>query len=256
MLKSEYLKTWQPLSWEKCRQNVSRLETRIFKAIKVGDIKKSIQLQKLLLKSSSARLLAIRYVTQISLKKKISGIDGKLSLSFNERFQLEKYLLANLDNWNPQTLKKVFISSKIGSPFVLKVPTISDRAWCCLVDIAIEPAHEAIFSSRSFRLGNVFFMHQLQKIMFLNLGNSSFGIQKRVLIIEFQKYLELFSIDRLLTMIIAPRSIKIGIFRLLQSGFQLNFDSELAYSDKFSYLLADILLHGIECLHNGVRYVC
>jgi retron-type reverse transcriptase len=37
---------------------------RVFKAIQVGDMRKARSLQKLVLKSTSARLLAIRQVTQ------------------------------------------------------------------------------------------------------------------------------------------------------------------------------------------------
>lgn len=253
-LNSQYSKNWNLLSWEKCRENIFRFKRRIFKAVKVGDIKKSMKLQKLLLRSSSSRLFAIRYVTQLSVKKKISGIDGKLSLSFNERFKLEKYLLTNLDNWNPQKLKKILVSSKTGSSFILRIPTISDRTWCCLVALAVEPAHEAVFSPRSFRMGDFFFLHQLQKIFFLNLGKFSFGIQKRVLIIEFLEHLEFFDTNKLLSMIICPRSIKIGLFRLLQLGFKPNFSSEFSSGDNFSCLLANVLLNGIENLHNGIRY--
>lgn len=248
---SQYLKDWNSLSWERCRQNVFRLEKRIFKAIKVGDMKKSVELQKLLLRSSSARLFSIRYVTQLSIRKKISGIDGKLSLSFNERFKLEKYLLTNLDNWNPQKLKSIIVSSNKGSSFILRVPTISDRAWCFLINLAIEPAHQAVFNARLFRFGSVFFLHKLQKVIFLNLGKFSFGIQKRVLVIEFFEYLEFFNLNKLLAMVICPRSIKIGVFRLLHLGFQPGFSLD----NDFSHLLINILLNGIESLHNGVRYV-
>nr|YP_010700322.1 group II intron reverse transcriptase/maturase mat1 [Flexiglena variabilis]WCH63520.1 group II intron reverse transcriptase/maturase mat1 [Flexiglena variabilis] len=253
-IKEEFSHNWNTLSWEKCQKNVSRIQLRIFKSVKVGDVKKAIELQKLLLKSSSSRLLAIRYATQLSLKKKISGIDGKISLNFNERFNLDKYLLINMDNWNPQKLKIVFRSVGEGVSDLIKVPTISDRAWYCLVSIALEPAHEAIFSSRSFKFGSLFFLHQLQEILVLNLNSFSFGVQKRVLIVEFDKCFDNFNIDKLLRMIIAPRSIKIGIFRLLQLGFLPSFNNVLDDVDTFASLLANIFLSGVETLHNGVRY--
>lgn len=246
---------WGFLSWEKCRKNIFRLQKRIFKAVQVGDIKKVLELQKLLLMSNSARLLAVRYTTQTSIGKKISGIDGKLSLSFVERFSLSEYLLNNFNDWNPRKLKKVIFSTKQGASIVLRVPTISDRAWCCLIEFAIEPAHEAFFSPRSFKLGNTFFLHELQKVLFLNLNKFSFGIQKRVLLFKFSKYFPNFNINKLLKKTIAPRSIKIGIFRLLKCGFLPSFDNELSFAGEFSFLLANTLLNGIEDLHNGLRYV-
>jgi RNA-directed DNA polymerase len=60
--------------------------------MRVGDKAKAKNLQKLILKSRSARLLAIRQVTQLNAGKKTAGIDGKASLSFRERWELESVL--------------------------------------------------------------------------------------------------------------------------------------------------------------------
>lgn len=51
--------SWKTLPWKKFRRNLFRLQTRIYKAIRAGDKRKAMSLQKLILKSSSARLLAI-----------------------------------------------------------------------------------------------------------------------------------------------------------------------------------------------------
>ena len=53
----------------------------MYKAVQVGDKRKARSLQKLILKSQSARLLAIRQVTQLNAGKKTAGIDGKASLN-------------------------------------------------------------------------------------------------------------------------------------------------------------------------------
>jgi len=42
------------------------------------------------LKSKAARFLAIRQVTQLNAGKKTAGVDGKASLTFEERFNLKK----------------------------------------------------------------------------------------------------------------------------------------------------------------------
>ena len=49
-----------------------------------GRKEKAINLQKLIVKSRSARLLAIRQVTQLNSGKKTAGVDGKASLSFKK----------------------------------------------------------------------------------------------------------------------------------------------------------------------------
>lgn len=122
---------------------------RIFKAIRVGDIAKAKSLQKLVLKSASAKLLAIRQVTQLNKGRKTAGIDGNIALNFKERFELFK-VLSNGNDWKHSGLREVPILKKNGKTRILKVPTIGDRAWQCLVKYALEPAHEATFHARSY----------------------------------------------------------------------------------------------------------
>lgn len=141
--------SWRSLPWKKFRSNLFRLQRRIFKAIRSGDIAKAKSLQKLVLKSTSARLLAIRQVTQLNKGKRTAGIDGKKVLNFKERFELLK-LFSQANDWKHQGLREVPIPKKNGFTRILKVPTIQDRAWQCLVKYALEPAHEATFHARSY----------------------------------------------------------------------------------------------------------
>ncbi|WP_442854754.1 reverse transcriptase N-terminal domain-containing protein [Fischerella sp. PCC 9605] len=52
--------SWKKLPWKKFRCNLFRLQKRVYKAVQVGDYRKAKSLQKLILKSTAARLLAIR----------------------------------------------------------------------------------------------------------------------------------------------------------------------------------------------------
>ena len=79
---------WKKLPWKKFQKTLFRLQKRVFKAVKAGDKRNARSLQKLILKSQAARLLAIRQVTQLNAGKKTAGIDGKASLKFEERFAL------------------------------------------------------------------------------------------------------------------------------------------------------------------------
>jgi hypothetical protein len=94
--------SWSALPWKKFRRNLSRLQRRIYKAVLVGDYRKAKSLQKLILKSTSARLLAIRQVTQLNAGKKTPGIDGKAKLTFEERFELSDELKRHGSDWHHQ----------------------------------------------------------------------------------------------------------------------------------------------------------
>jgi retron-type reverse transcriptase len=153
----------------------------VYKAVTVGDMRKARSLQKLILKSQAARFLAIRQVTQLNAGKKTAGIDGKKSLDFEERFKLNTTLSLNVTKWQHQGLREIPIPKKDGTTRMLKVPTIADRAWQCLAQFALEPAHEATFHARSygFRMGRS--AHDAQKVLFANLNSKVNGINQRII---------------------------------------------------------------------------
>ena len=111
----------------------------MYKAVRAGDMPKTRSLQKLILKSQAARFLAIRQVTQLNAGKKTAGIDRKLALTFKERFELEEKLRLKANDWKHKGLREIPIPKKDGTKRILKVPTISDRAWQCLAKYALEP---------------------------------------------------------------------------------------------------------------------
>ena len=142
--------SWKGLPWKKFRKDLFRLQKRVFKAVQAGDMRKAKSLQKLILKSTSSRYLAIRQVTQLNAGKRTPGVDGKASLSFSERFELNELLKFSAKKWKHQGLREIPIPKKDGSVRILKVPTMADRAWQCHAKNAIEPAHEADFNARSY----------------------------------------------------------------------------------------------------------
>lgn len=65
------------------------------------------------------------------LAGKTSGVDGKASLTHEERLNLSATLKANVNRWKHQKLRTIQIPKKDGTTRNLKVPTIADRAWQC-----------------------------------------------------------------------------------------------------------------------------
>ncbi|MGB8698675.1 MAG: reverse transcriptase N-terminal domain-containing protein, partial [Thermosynechococcaceae cyanobacterium] len=66
---------WKDIDWKQIQKNVYRLQTRIFKAKCRGNTQQVRRLQKLLMKSRSAKLLAIRKVTQDNQGRSTPGVD-------------------------------------------------------------------------------------------------------------------------------------------------------------------------------------
>ncbi|MEH2349426.1 MAG: reverse transcriptase domain-containing protein [Nostoc sp.] len=242
--------SWRALPWKKFRRTLFRLQKRVYKAVLVGDKRKARSLQKLILKSTSARFLAIRLVSQLNAGKKTAGIDGKKSLSFEERFNLEELLKMNSGNWKHQGLREIPIPKKDGTTRILKIPTISDRAWQCLAKYALEPAHEATFHARSYGFRTGRSAHDAQRYIFNNLNSSSNGIEKRVIELDIEKCFDRINHSVIMDELISPKGLKLGIFRCLKAGVNPEFPEQgTPQGGVVSPLLANIALNGIESIH-------
>ncbi len=79
---------WQEIPWRKLERKVFKLQKRIYKASSRGDVKTVRRLQRLLMKSWSAKCLSVRRVTQDNQGKKTAGVDGIKSLSPEARLKL------------------------------------------------------------------------------------------------------------------------------------------------------------------------
>src|SRR5947207_7317047 len=66
---------WNSINWKKANRTVRNLRHRIFRATQEGNLKKVRSLQKLMLKSSSNRLVSVRRVAQINAGKHTPGVD-------------------------------------------------------------------------------------------------------------------------------------------------------------------------------------
>jgi RNA-directed DNA polymerase len=144
---------WSQLPWRQLEGSVFKLERRIYKASQAGDIRRVHRLQRLLLKSRAAKLLAVRRVTQDNQGKNTAGIDGIKSLTPRQRSPLADNL-GKLPIGRPP--RRVWIP-KPGKDArrPLSIPTLHDRALQALVKLALEPEGEARFepNSSGFRPG-------------------------------------------------------------------------------------------------------
>jgi RNA-directed DNA polymerase len=246
---------WKSFNWKKASKRLFRLQRRVYKAVQRLDKRNARKLQKLILKSKGARMLAIRQVTQLNAGKRTAGIDGKASLTFEERLDLEAQISLNHTNWKHQKLREIPIPKKDGTTRMLKVPTISDRAWQCLAKYALEPAHEATFHARSYGFRSGRSAHDAQKILQINLNSNVKGIDKRVIELDIEKCFDRINHSAIMENLIAPAGLKLGIFRCLKAGTNVGFpDQGTPQGGVVSPLLANIALNGIENIHSSVRY--
>ncbi|NEO64266.1 MAG: RNA-dependent DNA polymerase [Moorea sp. SIO4G2] len=254
-MSSRYSDLWKGQKWKKLRQDLFRLQKRVYKAIRDGDLKKTRSLQKLILKSRAAQLMAVRQVTQLNKGKKTAGVDGRSSLSYRQRIELVETLNDHASDWKHSRLREIPIPKKNGKVRVLKIPTIADRAWQCLIKYALEPAHEATFSADSYGFRPGRSTQDVQKRLQLHLKSDKNGINKRVIELDIKKCFDRISHNSIMKRVIAPGKVKLGIFRCLKAGVNPEFPEQgTPQGGVVSPLLANVALNGIEEIHTSLRY--
>jgi RNA-directed DNA polymerase len=141
---------WKTLPWKDIQRNVFRLQRRIYRAARRNDVKRVHDLQRLLLRSWSARCLAVRRVTQDNRGKLTPGVDGVATLTPHQRMRMVDDL-RDLATHTPAPLRRVYIP-KPGKKEMrgLSIPTMLDRALQALVKLALEPEWEARFEPNSY----------------------------------------------------------------------------------------------------------
>lgn len=138
---------WNALPWKSIQKQVFKWQKEIYKASADNDISKVRKLQKRLLRSWRARLIAVRKVTQDNRGKKTAGVDGHKSLSPKARFELAQNLHTT---GKAKPLRRVWIPKANGEKRGLGIPTIADRALQALYKMALEPEWEARFEANSY----------------------------------------------------------------------------------------------------------
>lgn len=127
---------------------------------------------------------------------------------------MNEQLKVYVNNWYPNSIRKV-LNFKQGyeSLKIFGISTISDRTWQCLINFCLEPVHEAFFHPNNigFRSGRL--IYEVQKRIFFNLNSNSFGKSKRLLKLNLIEVFNSFDINILVSRLLAPKGIKLGVFR-------------------------------------------
>jgi RNA-directed DNA polymerase len=143
---------WKALPWRKLEKHVFRIQKRIYRASQQGKTRTVQKLQKLLMKSEAARLLAVRRVTQDNQGKKTAGVDGVKSVQPAQRLAMARQIHPTYwQRHKTRPVRRVWIA-KPGKTEKrpLGIPVMLERAQQALVKSVLEPEGEARFEENSY----------------------------------------------------------------------------------------------------------
>ena len=130
-------------------RSVKMLQNRIVKAKIAGRNRAVIKLQKLLVKSQNARILAVKRVSE-NKGKNTAGVDKELLDTNLKKSKYVDELKINLDEYKAMPLKRIEIPKKNGKTRPLGIPTMFDRCVQALYKLALEPIAEVTADKNSY----------------------------------------------------------------------------------------------------------
>jgi RNA-directed DNA polymerase (EC 2.7.7.49) len=236
---------WNEINWRKAERLTFKLQKRIFRASERGDVKAVRKLQKTLIRSWSAKCIAVRRVTQDNQGKNTAGVDGVKSLTPKQRMNLVGQL--KLTNKVKPTRRVEIPKPGTTETRPLEIPTIDDHALQALVKSALEPEWEARFEPNSYGFRPGRSCHDAIEAIFNSIKQKA----KYILDADIAKCFDRIDHKALISKIHTYPTLSRQIKTWLKAGYCVGKELFPTHDGTpqggvISPLLANIALHGME----------
>ena len=233
--------------WEKFRIETFRLQCRIYKAMRNRNIRCVIKLQKILINSSATHYTAMREVSSQNNVNKI--LDGKEDVFLRDAKKRNTQKGSRIQKISTAGLKK--------EKKVFQKLTNEDQITRYIWQLALEPAHEAIFCCDSYGFRPEKNPWDLQKAISRWINKISPSFEAKVLKVDINECFSKINHNFLIKELILPQKDKGKLFRFLKKGI---LDKNVFNGNRkikkgtLEPLLGNIALHGIETLNESTSF--
>lgn len=237
---------WNDINWILVQKRISRQQRRVYKASKDGNKAIVHALQRRIIGSLDAKLLAVRQITTENKARNTSGVkaishEKKIKLAYRLKF-----------DGKASSIKKTYILKPGKSePRPLGLPTLEDRAKQMLAKMALEPEWEAIFESTSYGFRPGRSCHDaISTLVLLLRGKSQY-----ILDADIHKCFDRIDHNKLLRKLATFEQMKTQINAWLKANIMVSYSNKpnevlqsiegTSQGGVISPLLANIALHGL-----------
>lgn len=243
---------WKEIDWTLVQKRLSRQQRRVYKASIKGNCQTVHALQRRIIRSLDAKLLAVKLVTTKNTGHNIIRAERAKELSHRKKIELTYGLKLNEKSKYIQNVYSTRVGTKKKELKSLDIAIIEDAAKQMLAKLALEPEWEAIFEPNSygFRLGRSY------RDAITSLTLSLREENRFVLDPHIHKYFEEINHNKLVTKLNTFDQMKSQIKAWLKVDIMVGLENESDEVNKIlngtlqkkiiSPLLANIALHGLE----------
>jgi len=253
---------WDKINWSQLERDVRRLQGRIYRASKKDDKKGVKNLMKLLVRSESAKLLAIYIITQKNKGRITPGLDGEVYLTSEDRMELSKeefdyrtyrfqpvlrrYIPKAPENWRAVIRGRKEKQKGKTEMRPLGLMTIKDRIMTTIISFALTAKWEALLDPgvMGFRPGRS--TQDAIQMIYSELIKGD----RVILDADINKFFDNIKHDAILNRLnvfhrVIKRCLKAGI---IDNGKKNKTTKGIIQGSPVSPILANIALHGLQQL--------
>ncbi|MEG2018807.1 MAG: reverse transcriptase domain-containing protein, partial [Clostridium sp.] len=236
---------WDNTDWNEINLFINKIQSRIVKASLNKNWKLIKDLQRLLVNSYYAKLLAVKRVTS-NKGKKTPGVDNVIIRTSKEKYELAMSL--NKGKYKPMPLRRTHIKKKNGKLRPLGIPTMHDRAMQALYLMALEPVVETLSDKTSFGFRKGRSCADAREQLFINYSRKTAPMW--ILEGDIKGCFDNISHDWLIENVPMDKSILRSFLKagFIHNGFRFSTDNGTPQGGIISPCLSNFTLDGIDKL--------